>query len=58
MSIYVLADSKVTLFLKEFIYLFLDRGEGRKKERERNINVWLYLCGPYWEPGPQPKHVL
>ena len=38
------------IFLKEFIYLFLDRGEGRdkgmKKESERNINVWLPLMTP------------
>ena len=26
-------------FFKDFIYLFLDRGEGQEKERERNINV-------------------
>ena len=26
-------------FLKDFIYLFLERGEGREKERERNINL-------------------
>ena len=26
-------------FFKDFIYLFLKRGEGRKKERERNIDV-------------------
>ena len=26
-------------FFKDFIYLFLERGEGREKERERNINV-------------------
>ena len=25
-------------FLKDFIYLFLERGEGREKERERNID--------------------
>ena len=25
-------------FLKDFIYLFLERGEGKEKERERNIN--------------------
>ena len=24
-------------FLNDFIYLFLERGEGRKKEKERNI---------------------
>ena len=31
------------LFKKDFIYLFLERGEGREKESERNINVWLPL---------------
>ena len=25
-------------FLKNFIYLFLERGEGREKKRERNLN--------------------
>ena len=34
------------LFFKDFIYLFLDRGEGWEKERERNINVWLPLARP------------
>ena len=32
------------LFLKDFIYLFLERGEGR--EKEGNINVWLPLSRP------------
>ena len=36
---------KVESFLKRF-YLFLERGEGREKERERNINVWLPLMCP------------
>ena len=27
-------------FLKDFIYLFLGRGEEREKERGRNIDVW------------------
>ena len=31
-------------FFKDLIYLFLDRVEG--KERERNINVWLPLMHP------------
>ena len=45
-------------FKKDFIYLFLERGEGREKERERNINVWLPLTyPPPWGPGPQPRHV-
>ena len=28
------------------LYLFLDRGEGREAERERNIKVWLPLMCP------------
>ena len=32
--------------LKYFIYLFLERGEGREKEREKNISVWLHLVQP------------
>ena len=31
---------------KDFIYLFVERGEGKEKERERNINVWLPLTCP------------
>ena len=34
------------LFFFERFYFFLDRGEGREKERERNINVWLPLIHP------------
>ena len=33
-------------FLKKIIYLFLERGGGREKEKERNINVWLPLVCP------------
>ena len=37
----------VTFFFKKklFIY-FLDRKEGKEKERERNINVWLSFTCP------------
>ena len=28
------------------MYLFLERGEGKQKERERNINVWLSPAHP------------
>ena len=31
---------KLFFFLKDFIYLFVER-EGKEKEGERNINVWL-----------------
>ena len=34
----------VTHFSQDLIYLFLEREEGREKERERNINVWLPLA--------------
>ena len=33
-------------FFKDFIYLFLERGEGKEKEREGNIIVWLPLMLP------------
>ena len=45
------------IFLKDFIYLFLKRGEEKEKEMGRNINVWLPLMCPYWGPGVQPRHV-
>ena len=39
-------------FFKDFVYLFLERREGREKERERNMNVWSTLM---WPPlGTQP----
>ena len=35
-------------YFKKRFYLFilLERGEGREKERERNIHVWLPLVRP------------
>ena len=42
-------------FFKRF-YLFLER-EGREKEKETNINVWLLFTSPNWGPGPQPRRV-
>ena len=46
---------------KDFIYLFLERGEEREKYRERNTKVWEtgYLsCNPgmhsNWELNQQP----
>ena len=30
----------------KIIYLFLERGERKEKERERNINMWLPLMSP------------
>ena len=45
-------------FFKDFIYLFLERGEGKEKERVRNISVWLPLTRPHLVSGPQPRNVL
>ena len=33
-------------FKNILFYLFLERGEEREKEKERNINVWLPLAHP------------
>ena len=33
-------------YFKDFIYLLLERGQGREKERKRSIGVWLPLTGP------------
>ena len=42
-------------FKKDFIYLlFLERGEGKKKERERNISVWLPLTPPAGDLAHNP----
>ena len=41
------------LFFKVFKKLFIFR-EGKEKERERNINVWLPLACPPLGPGPNP----
>ena len=37
------------------LYLFLERGEGKEKERDRNINVWLlFTCSPPLQLGTWP----
>ena len=44
--------------LKDFIYLFLDSGERREKESERNINVWLPLtCPTLGNLASNPRYV-
>ena len=57
-------------FFKYFIYLFLDKGEGREKERKRNLNVAAShtpptgdlahspgMC-PDWESNQRPFGLL
>ena len=39
-------------FFKDLVHLFLERGEGRENERERNNNVWLPLTWPPLETWP------
>ena len=43
-------------FKKDFIYLPLERGEGREKEREISMCGCL-SHGPHQGPGLQPRHV-
>ena len=45
-------ELKYNLFFKDFVYLFLDKGEWKEKERERNISVWLPLMHPLSGPWP------
>ena len=39
-------DKIVDVFFKDFIYFFLESGEGTGREWERNINAWLPLAYP------------
>ena len=39
-------QSFIYLFFKDFTYLFLERGVGKEKQRERNISVWLPVVCP------------
>ena len=42
-------------FKKYFIYLFLERGEGKERGRESSIGCLSHA--PNWGPGLQPRHV-
>ena len=42
-------------FFKDFIYLFLETGERKDKERERNISVWLPFICPLLETWPSTQ---
>ena len=54
---YVSSNVVFMSFLKkDFIDLFLERGEGRKKRRETSMYGCL-LHAPYWGPGLQPRPV-
>ena len=51
------------IFKKDFVYLLLEKEEGRKKERERNIDMLerhqsvAFPVPPVWGPAPRPRHV-
>ena len=49
-------ERSLLFYLKDFIYLFLERGGGREKERETSMHGCLSHA-PYWGPDPQPRHV-
>ena len=42
--------SVLSFFLKDFIYLLLEKRERKKTKRERNINQLPLAC-PNWGPG-------
>ena len=42
-------------FFFKFIYLPLERGEEREKERETNINMWLPLACPLLGTWPETR---
>ena len=44
-------------FFKDFIYLFLERGEEREKEWERNFGRLPLERTLNWGPNPQPSYV-
>ena len=43
-----------TIFKKDFIYLFLEKGEGKEREKHQCV---VASRAPYWGPSPQPRHV-
>ena len=45
------------LLKKDFIYLLLDRGEGREKRGRETSICGCLSSNPYWGPGPQPRQV-
>ena len=60
MSFMVLSLTLKSFFLiyKDFICLVSERGEGRKKEKERNINMWLLLTCPLQGTWPTIQAAL
>ena len=59
---------RYSIYFLDFIYLFLERGEGREKQWERNINVRerheliprlsALTFASKWGPNLQPRHDL
>ena len=49
----------LTLFVLKtlFIYFYLERGEGKEKERKETSMCGCLSCTPYRGPGWQPRHV-
>ena len=49
--------SDFPLFYEDFIYLFLERGEGKEKEGRETSVCGCFSCTPSWGPGLQPGHM-
>ena len=52
----ILAIEIFPLTKKDFIYLFLERREGKEKEGEKHQCVVASCMPPIGGPGPQPRH--
>ena len=51
-------EMEFVIFFKDFIYLFLERGEGKEKEEEKHLCVSAFLKPPTgdlaYNPGMCP----
>ena len=45
-----------SFFFFKILFIFRQRGMEGEKERGTSVSGCL-SCAPYWEPGPQPRHV-
>ena len=50
-------DWRVDFFLKDFIYLFRERGREGEREGEKHQCVVAFHMAPHWGPGLQLKHM-
>ena len=57
LCLFLISLVNVYQFLKKILFTFRVRRRKRQRQRETSMCGCL-SCAPYWEPGPQPRHVL